>query len=44
MSAALARLRKRAAELEQKKQFKQYKARVEALPEPHRTAAKAFER
>jgi DNA-binding ferritin-like protein (Dps family) len=30
--------------LEQKKQFKQYKARVEALPEPHRTAAKAFER
>ena len=30
--------------LEQKKQFKQYKARVEALPEPHRAAAKAFER
>lgn len=30
--------------LEQKKQYKQYKARIEALPEPYRTAAKAFER
>ena len=30
--------------LEQKKQYRQYKARIEALPEPHRTAAKAFER
>ena len=30
--------------LEQKKQWKQYKARVEALPEPYRGAAKAIER
>jgi DNA-binding ferritin-like protein (Dps family) len=30
--------------LEQKKQYKQYKARIEALPEPYGTAAKAFER
>ena len=30
--------------LEQKKQYRQYKARVEALPEPYRAAAKAFER
>jgi DNA-binding ferritin-like protein (Dps family) len=30
--------------LEQKKQYKQYKARIEALPEPYRRAAKAFER
>jgi DNA-binding ferritin-like protein (Dps family) len=30
--------------LEQKKQYRQYKARIEALPEPHRTAAKAFDR
>lgn len=30
--------------LEQKKQYRQYKARIEALPEPHRTAARAFER
>lgn len=30
--------------LEQKKQYKQYKARLEALPEPYRGAAKAFER
>ena len=30
--------------LEQKKQYKQYKARIEALPEPYRAAAKAFER
>jgi DNA-binding ferritin-like protein (Dps family) len=30
--------------LEQKKQYKQYKARIEALREPYRTAAKAFER
>lgn len=30
--------------LEQKKQYKQYKARVAALPEPYGTAAKAFER
>jgi DNA-binding ferritin-like protein (Dps family) len=30
--------------LEQKKQYKQYKARVEALPEPYRTAAKALDR
>lgn len=30
--------------LEQKKQFRQYKARIEALPEPYRAAAKAFER
>jgi DNA-binding ferritin-like protein (Dps family) len=30
--------------LEQKKQYKQYKARIEALPEPYRSAAKAFER
>jgi DNA-binding ferritin-like protein (Dps family) len=30
--------------LEQKKQWKQYKARIEALPEPHRAAAKALER
>ena len=30
--------------LEQKKQYKQYKARIEALPEPYGTAAKAFQR
>ena len=30
--------------LEQKKQYKQHKARIEALPEPYGTAAKAFER
>ncbi|KRC63240.1 hypothetical protein ASE14_05005 [Agromyces sp. Root81] len=30
--------------LEQKKQYKQYKARIEALPEPYRTAAKAVDR
>jgi DNA-binding ferritin-like protein (Dps family) len=30
--------------LEQKKQFKQYAARVEALPEPYRAAAKALQR
>ncbi|QKJ18371.1 DUF1048 domain-containing protein [Microbacterium hominis] len=30
--------------LEQKKQYRQYKSRIEALPDPHRTAAKAFER
>ena len=30
--------------LEQKKQYKQHKARIEALPEPYDTAAKAFER
>jgi DNA-binding ferritin-like protein (Dps family) len=30
--------------LEQKKQYKQYKARIEALPDPYRTVAKALER
>ena len=30
--------------LEQKKQYKQYKARIEALPEPYGTAAKAIQR
>jgi DNA-binding ferritin-like protein (Dps family) len=30
--------------LEQKKQYKQYKARIEALPEPYGTAAKALQR
>ncbi|TDE98809.1 DUF1048 domain-containing protein [Occultella glacieicola] len=30
--------------LEQKKQYRQYKARIEGLPEPYRSAAKAFER
>ncbi|MFC5788976.1 DUF1048 domain-containing protein [Agromyces tardus] len=30
--------------LEQKKQYRQYKARIEALAEPYRSAAKAFER
>ncbi|MDQ4503996.1 DUF1048 domain-containing protein [Sinomonas sp. ASV322] len=30
--------------LEQKKQYKQYKKRIEALPEPHGAAAKALER
>ena len=30
--------------LEQKKQYRQYKARIEALPEPYDTAAKAVER
>jgi len=30
--------------LEQKKQYKQYKARIEALPEPYGSAAKAFQR
>ncbi|MBN9155621.1 MAG: DUF1048 domain-containing protein [Microbacterium sp.] len=30
--------------LEQKKQYKQYQRRLEALPEPHKTAAKAVQR
>lgn len=30
--------------LEQKKQYRQYKARVAALPEPYAATAKAFER
>ena len=30
--------------LEQKKQWKAYRARIEALPEPYRTSAKALER
>jgi DNA-binding ferritin-like protein (Dps family) len=30
--------------LEQKKQYRQYKARVETLPEPYGTAAKALQR
>ncbi len=30
--------------LEQKKQYKQYKARIDALAEPYRTAAKALQR
>lgn len=30
--------------LEQKKQYKQYKARVDALPEPYGSAAKALQR
>jgi DNA-binding ferritin-like protein (Dps family) len=30
--------------LEQKKQWRQYKARMDALPEPYRGAAKALER
>jgi len=30
--------------LEQKRQYKQYRARIEALPEPYRAAAKALER
>jgi DNA-binding ferritin-like protein (Dps family) len=30
--------------LEQKKQYRQYKARLDALPEPYATAAKAFQR
>jgi len=30
--------------LDQKKQFKQYRARIEALPEPYRATAKALER
>ena len=30
--------------LEQKKQYKQYRARIEALPEPYGAAAKALER
>ncbi|MDL9980814.1 DUF1048 domain-containing protein [Microbacterium sp. ASV49] len=30
--------------LEQKKQYKQYKARMEALPEPYATASKAVQR
>ena len=30
--------------LEQKKQYRQYKVRTEALPEPYATAAKAFQR
>jgi len=30
--------------LEQKKQYKLYKARIDALPEPYRTAAKALDR
>lgn len=30
--------------LEQKKQYKQYKARLDALPEPYGSSAKAFQR
>ena len=30
--------------LEQKKQYRQYKARIEALPEPYRSVAKALQR
>jgi DNA-binding ferritin-like protein (Dps family) len=30
--------------LEQKKQYREYKARIQALPEPYGTAAKAVER
>jgi DNA-binding ferritin-like protein (Dps family) len=30
--------------LEQKKQYKQYKARIAALPEPYASVAKAFQR
>jgi len=30
--------------LEQKKQYKQYKARLDALPEPYAATAKAFQR
>ena len=30
--------------LEQKKQYKQYKARLDALPEPYGSTAKAFQR
>jgi DNA-binding ferritin-like protein (Dps family) len=30
--------------LEQKKQYRQYKARIDALPEPHRSVAKALQR
>jgi DNA-binding ferritin-like protein (Dps family) len=30
--------------LEQKKQYKRYKARIEALPEPYRAVAKALQR
>lgn len=30
--------------LEQKKQYKQQQARIEAMPEPYRSAAKAFQR
>ncbi len=30
--------------LEQKKQYKRYRARIDALPEPYRTVAKALER
>ena len=30
--------------LDQKKQYKQHKARIEALPEPYGSAVKAFER
>ena len=30
--------------LEQKKQYKQYRARIEALPEPYGTVAKALQR
>jgi DNA-binding ferritin-like protein (Dps family) len=30
--------------LEQKRQHRQYRARIEALPEPYRTVAKALER
>ena len=30
--------------LEQKKQYKRYKARIDALPEPYTTAAKALDR
>jgi DNA-binding ferritin-like protein (Dps family) len=30
--------------LEQKKQYRQYRARIEALPEPYRSVAKALQR
>jgi DNA-binding ferritin-like protein (Dps family) len=41
---AIGWIEKVAGSLEQKKQYRQYRARMEALPEPYGTAAKAFHR
>ena len=41
---AAGRIEKVTGTLEEKKQYRQYKARIDALPEPYGTAAKAFQR
>ena len=44
MSMATKWIEKVTGPLEQKKQYRQYQARLAALPEPYGTAAKAFQR